>query len=57
MANLPQKPVEVPDSEEATWEDWENVVRWQQTTIPGILLDESVPTQPLPLELLHPDKH
>lgn len=46
---------EVPKAQEASWHDWEQACRWSQTTIPGILYEDS--TVPLPLELLDFDKH
>jgi len=41
---------EIVEPEELTWEDWERAVEWQQSTIAGLLLEDS--TMPLPLELL-----
>ena len=47
--------IPVPQAIDATWEDWEQAIRWQASTIPGILMEED--TRPLPLELLPENKY
>lgn len=55
MYKNPNEIADVPEARDSTWEEWEQTVMWQQTTVPGLLLEE--PTRPQPLELLPMDKH
>ena len=48
--------IPVPEAEDSTWEEWEKVSGWYETTIPGILMDEPS-TDPVPLELLPVEKY
>lgn len=46
-----QNNTEIPEARDATWDEWVEAVMWNQTTIPGILLEEQE-TQPVPIDLL-----
>lgn len=56
MYKLPNQAADVPEAQDSSWEEWEQTVQWQQSTVPGILMEEDT-TMPLPLELLPLEKH
>ncbi len=55
MKKITNDLIPVPEAVDSTWEEWEKVVHWSQTTIPGFLMEEPV-TEPQPLELLPMEK-
>jgi hypothetical protein len=59
MKNITSNLIPVPEATDASWDDWEQATRWDQTTIPGILVEISFEptTDRMPLELLPLEKY